>query len=66
MRSPLCCGSIAYLPRPREATPVPDTQARDALPAGIHASGGYTCFDHTNAASDEGGFAKHLQQLAAA
>lgn len=44
----------------------PDTQARDALLAGIHASGWYTYFDHINAASDEGGFATHLQQLAAA
>ncbi|AUZ55559.1 hypothetical protein B1L07_11225 [Stenotrophomonas acidaminiphila] len=40
--------------------------ARDALLAGIHASGWYTYFDHINAASDEGGFATHLQQLAAA
>jgi hypothetical protein len=43
----------------------PDQQARDALLAGIKASGWYDYFDHVNAASDSGGFASHLKALAA-
>lgn len=43
----------------------PDPQARDALLAGIKASGWYDYFDHVNAASDTGGFASHLTALAA-
>lgn len=44
----------------------PDTAARDALLAGIRASGWYGYFDHVNAASGTGGFESHLQALAAA
>lgn len=44
----------------------PDPQARDALLAGIQASGWYDYFDHVNAASDAGGFATHLAALASA
>src|SRR5438445_2173459 len=42
----------------------PDAQARDALLAGIQASGWYGYFDHVNAASGAGGFASHLSELA--
>ncbi|WP_253445631.1 DUF6616 family protein [Halomonas sp. Y3] len=42
----------------------PDLQARDALLAGINASGWYDYFDHVNAASDDGDFARHLAALA--
>ena len=41
-----------------------DTQARDALLAGILASGWYGYFNHVNAASDAGGFATHMAALA--
>ena len=41
----------------------PDQQARDALLAGIKASGWYDFFDHVNAASDAGGFEHHLAAL---
>ena len=41
-----------------------DTQARDALLAGIQASGWYGYFDHVNAASDAGGLAAHMAALA--
>lgn len=44
----------------------PDTRARDALLAGIQASGWYDYFDHLNAASDTGGLASHLAMLSAA
>lgn len=44
----------------------PDQQARDALLAGIKASGWYDYFDHVNAASDAGGFEHHLAALATA
>lgn len=44
----------------------PDQQARDALLAGIKASGWYDYFDHVNAASNTGGFEPHLAALAAA
>lgn len=43
----------------------PDAQVRDALLAGIKASGWYDYFDHVNAASDTGGFSTHLAALAA-
>ncbi|MDD3018744.1 MAG: hypothetical protein PHE74_10330 [Comamonas sp.] len=43
----------------------PDIQARNALLAGIKASGWYDYFDHVNAASDAGGFTTHLAALAA-
>lgn len=41
----------------------PDTTARDALLAGIRASGWYGYFDHVNAASGAGGFESHLKAL---
>lgn len=41
----------------------PDAQARDALLAGIEASGWYRYFDHLNAASATGGLQAHLQDL---
>lgn len=44
----------------------PDPALRDALLAGIRASGWYDYFDHINAASDTGGFEQHLTALAAA
>ncbi len=44
----------------------PDTAARDALLAGIKASGWYGYFDHVNAASGAGGFESHLKALAQA
>ncbi|MCD9088160.1 DUF6616 family protein [Stenotrophomonas sp. SY1] len=44
----------------------PDPSLRDALLAGIRASGWYDYFDHINAASGSGGFAQHLEALAAA
>ena len=43
----------------------PDLQARDALLAGIKASGWYDYFDHVNAACNAGGFEHHLAALAA-
>lgn len=42
----------------------PNAQARDALLAGIKASGWYGYFDHVNAAGAEGDFARHLGVLA--
>ncbi len=44
----------------------PGAQARDALLAGIGASGWYGYFDHVNAASAGGDFAAHLAALASA
>lgn len=44
----------------------PDQQARNALLAGIKASGWYDYFDHVNAASSTGGFEHHLAALVAA
>jgi hypothetical protein len=41
----------------------PDQQARDALLAGIKASGWYDYFDHVNAACGAGGFASHVAAL---
>lgn len=41
----------------------PDQQARDALLAGIKASGWYDYFDHVNAACGVGGFASHVTAL---
>lgn len=41
----------------------PDVQARDALLAGIGASGWYGYFDHVNAAGSGGDFASHLAAL---
>ncbi len=38
-------------------------QARDALLAGIHASGWYGYFDHVNAAGAESSFTQHLHAL---
>lgn len=38
-------------------------QARDALLAGIHASGWYGYFDHINAAGAESSFTQHLHAL---
>ncbi|MFV0679474.1 DUF6616 family protein [Ottowia sp.] len=43
----------------------PDAAAREALLAGIQASGWYTYFDHMNAAGAEGDFAQHLNALIA-
>lgn len=43
----------------------PDQNARDALLAGIKASGWYDYFDHVNAASTEGRADIHLAALAA-
>lgn len=40
-----------------------DQQARDALLAGIKASGWYDYFDHVNAAGADGDFSMHLQDL---
>ena len=40
-----------------------DASVRDALLAGIKASGWYGYFDHLNAASDAGGFASHMAAL---
>lgn len=42
----------------------PDAQARDALLAGIKASGWYEYFGHVNAAGADGDFARHLGALA--
>lgn len=42
----------------------PDAKARDALPAGIKASGWYDHFEHVNAAGAGGGFSSHLAELA--
>lgn len=42
----------------------PDPQARNALLAGIKASGWYEYFDHVNAAGADGDFARHLAALA--
>jgi hypothetical protein len=42
----------------------PNSQARDALLAGIRASGWYDYFDHVNAAGDAGDFSSHLTALA--
>lgn len=58
--------------RPDQASPhrflgiwrFPDTAARDALLAGIKASGWYGYFDHVNAASGTGGLESHLKALA--
>lgn len=44
----------------------PDAQAREALLAGIQASGWYGYFDHVNAAGHAGGFEQHLETLLAA
>lgn len=44
----------------------PDQAARDALLAGIKASGWYDYFDHVNAASAQGAADIHLAALAAA
>lgn len=44
---------------------LPDAHVRDALLAGIKASGWYDYFDHVNAASDVGGLATHLASLKA-
>lgn len=44
----------------------PDPQARDALLAGIQASGWYGYFDHQNAACEAGGLAEHMAALAGA
>lgn len=44
----------------------PNQQARDALLAGIKASGWYEYFDHVNAASGAGSLEKHLLALVAA
>ncbi len=44
----------------------PDQQARDALLAGIKASGWYDYFDHVNAAGNAGSFEHHLAALATA
>ena len=44
----------------------PDQKARDALLAGIKASGWYDYFDHVNAASNAGSVVNHLAVLAAA
>jgi len=44
----------------------PDPALRDALLAGIRASGWYDYFDHINAASGSGGFEQHLSALATA
>ncbi|MDR0215132.1 MAG: hypothetical protein LBJ15_14140 [Comamonas sp.] len=44
----------------------PDQNARDALLAGIKASGWYDYFDHVNAASGAGSVDTHLAALAAA
>ena len=44
----------------------PDPQAREALLAGIKASGWYGYFDHVNAACHAGDFEHHLAALAAA
>ncbi|VFS92091.1 Uncharacterised protein [Pseudomonas aeruginosa] len=41
----------------------PDAQSRDALLAGIKASGWYGYFDHLNAAGADGDFARHLSAL---
>jgi len=41
----------------------PDIQARDALLAGIKASGWYDYFDHMNAAGADGNFTQHLGAL---
>jgi len=41
----------------------PDIQARDALLAGIKASGWYGYFDHVNVAGADGDFAQHLDAL---
>lgn len=41
----------------------PNKQARDALLAGIKASGWYKYFDHVNAAGADGDFAMHLIDL---
>lgn len=41
----------------------PDQQARNALLAGIKASGWYDYFDHINAACDEGSFTRHFSDL---
>ncbi|MGG4605505.1 DUF6616 family protein [Paenalcaligenes sp. Me131] len=41
----------------------PNAQTRDALLAGIKASGWYAYFDHINAAGAEGDFAQHLGAL---
>ena len=43
----------------------PSPQARDALLAGIQASGWYDYFDHVNAACSAGDLAGHLAALAA-
>lgn len=40
-----------------------DTATRDALLAGIQASGWYGYFEHVNAACDAGGFASHMAAL---
>ena len=44
----------------------PDQHARNALLAGIKASGWYDYFDHVNAASSAGSFEHHLAALVAA
>ena len=44
----------------------PDPRVRDALLAGIQASGWYGDFDHVNAASGTGDFANHQAALNAA
>lgn len=43
----------------------PDSKVRDALLAGIRASGWYDYFDHVNAASGTGSFEHHLAALTA-
>jgi len=42
----------------------PDAKARDALLAGIKASGWYDHFEHVNAAGGGGDFSSHLAELA--
>jgi len=42
---------------------VPDIQTRDALLAGIKATGWYGYFDHVNAAGADGDFTRHLGAL---
>lgn len=44
----------------------PDASARDALLAGIQASGWYGYFDHVNAAGSAGDLGSHLAALASA
>ncbi|HCT7898548.1 DUF6616 family protein [Klebsiella sp. PL-2018] len=41
----------------------PDAQTRDALLAGIKASGWYEYFEHVNVTGTDGDFAQHLRML---